>query len=276
LSPLAANLLLLIAAAVTSGIGVLGGLGGAVLLVPVLVLTGMPVTEAAPLGLLTVAAGSVAAGPRHLAERAVNHRLGISTELAATSGAVVGALVSGLLPERPLVWILAGVAFASAFVGGRRTTVRNPAQPELGQEHVGERVGVLSGAYPSRRGVAPYEVRRVPLGLAFMGLAGLVAGTAGASGGFIKTPVTSELMNVPTRVAAATTTFTIGITSSAALAVFALQGRIDVNAGAAAILGSLIGARIGGAVQSRLPALTVRRALSALLAIVAVILVIAS
>jgi uncharacterized membrane protein YfcA len=65
-----------------------------------------------------------------------------------------------------------------------------------------------------------------------MGLAGMVAGTAGASGGFIKTPVTSELMHVPTRVAAATTTSTIGITASAALAVFALQGRTDVHAGA--------------------------------------------
>lgn len=261
------------AAALASAVGVLGGLGGAVLLVPVLVLNGLPVSEAAPLGLLTVAAGSVAAGPRHLVERTVNHRLGVSTELVASSGAVAGALVSGALPERPLVWMLAAVALASALVGGRRTTVRNPAQPDLGPEHVGERVGVLSGAYQSRRGVAPYRVKRVPVGLALMGLAGLVAGTAGASGGFIKTPVTSELMNVPTRVAAATTTFTIGITSSAALAVFALQDRIDVRAGSAVILGSLAGARLGGLVQSRLPALVVRRALSGLLVLVAVILV---
>ncbi len=265
--------LLIVASAITSAVGALGGLGGAVLLVPLLVLTGMPVSEAAPLGLLTVAAGSVAAGPRHLAERTVNHRLGVSTELAASAGAVLGALVSNLLPERPLVLMLAAVALGAAFVGGRRTTVRNPARPELGPEHIGERVGALSGAYRSSRGVATYRVRRVPFGLAFMGVAGVVAGTAGASGGFIKTPVTSELMNVPTKVAAATTTFTIGITSSAALAVFAIHGRIDVRAGSAAILGSLFGGRLGAATQSRLPALTVRRALSGLLVLVAVALV---
>lgn len=76
---------------------------GARCFVTLVVLFGMPVAEAAPLGLLTVAAGSVAAGPRHLAARIVNHRLGVSTELAATTGAVVGALASGVLPQRPLV-----------------------------------------------------------------------------------------------------------------------------------------------------------------------------
>jgi hypothetical protein len=270
---MAANVPLLLAAAITSVIGVLGGLGGAVLLVPALVLLGMPVADAAPLGLLTVAAGSVAAGPRHLAARVVNHRLGVSTELAATTGAVVGALASELLPQRPLVWILAAGAAGAALVGGHRTLVRNPARPELGPEHIGEQIGTLSGAYRSSYGVAPYRVRRVPLGLAFMGLAGLVSGTTGVGGGFIKTPVTSELMNVPTRVAAATTTFTIGITSSAALIIFALQGRMDFRPGSAVILGSLIGARLGGGLQSRLPAPTIRRALSVVLLLVAVILV---
>ena len=268
--------LILLAAAATSTIGVLGGLGGAVLLVPALVLAGMPVAEAAPLGLLTVAAGSLAAGPRHLTERLVNHRLGLTIELAATTGAVGGALVSGLVPERPLVLVLAAVAMAAAFVGGRRTVVRNPAQPDLGPEHVGERIGALGGAYMSRFGVAPYNVRRVPVGLALVTLSGVVAGTAGASGGFIKTPVLSELMNVPTRVATATTTFTVGITSSAALVIFALQGRLDIRAGAAAVLGGLLGALTGTHFQAHLPAVTVRRALSVVLVVVAVVLVLGS
>ncbi|HUO45472.1 MAG TPA: sulfite exporter TauE/SafE family protein [Acidimicrobiia bacterium] len=264
------------AAAVTSTIGVLGGLGGAMLLVPALVLAGMPVSEAAPLGLLTAAAGSVAAGPRHLTERLVNHRLGLTIELAATTGAVGGALVSGLVPERPLVLVLAGVALAAALVGGGRKVVRNPAQPDLGPEHVGERVGALGGAYMTRFGVAPYNVKRVPAGLALVTLSGVVAGIAGASGGFIKTPVLSELMNIPTRVAAATTTFTIGITSSAALVIFALQGRLDTRTGAAAVLGGLLGALTGARLQAHLSAIKVRRALSVVLVVVAVVLVVSS
>ena len=257
----------------TAAIGALGGLGGAVLLVPVLVLTGMPASEAAPLGLLTVAAGSIAAAPRQLRERTVNHRLGIATELVASAGAVVGALVSGLVGEEALTYLLAAVALAAAAVGGRRKGLRNPADPDCGPGDVGERVGALGGAYPLGAGVVPYRVDRLSSGLGFMGLAGLVAGTAGASGGFIKTPATSELMHVPLKVAASTTTFTVGITSSAALVVFALQGRIDVDASALVIVGSLVGGQLGARLQSSLSPTVIRQVLSVLLLIVAVVLV---
>lgn len=266
-------LLLMLLAAATSGMGALGGLGGAVILVPALVLAGWSPIAAAPLGLVSVVAGSVAAGPRQLAERSVNHRIGVTTELAATVGAVVGALGAGGLSQDFLVYVLAGVAFAAALLGGRRKGLRNPSQPGYGLEHIGERVGSLAGAYPVNGGVAPYQVRRLPLGLSLMALSGLVAGTTGASGGFIKTPATSEIMHVPTKVAASTTTFTIGITASAALTVFALQGRIDVQQSAAIIFGGLAGGLLGAMAQSRLQPAHVRRALSVILIVIAVVLV---
>ncbi|HXV69796.1 MAG TPA: TSUP family transporter [Acidimicrobiia bacterium] len=261
-------------AAATSGIGALGGLGGAVILVPALVLAGWSPMDAAPLGLISVAAGSVAAGARQLSERSVNHRIGVTTELAATAGAVVGALVADRFSDEFLVYLLASVALAAAFMGGRRKGLRNPPIPGLGMEDVGERVGSLSGAYPAHGGVASYETRRLPLGLAFMSVAGLVAGTTGASGGFIKTPATSEIMHVPTKVAASTTTFTIGITASAALIVFALRGRLDIQQSSAVVFGSLAGGAIGAIVQSRLHPVHVRRALSVVLVLIAILLVI--
>ncbi len=270
-----AQVLLLVGlAAATSTIGALGGLGGAVILVPLLVLSGWSPLAAAPLGLISVAAGSIAAGSRQLAERSVNHRIGVTTELVATAGAVVGALVVGRLSPHFLVYALAAIALASAFVGGRRTGLRNLPHPDLGPDDIGEKIGSLAGAYPVRGGVAAYEPKRLPLGLTLMGLSGLVAGTTGASGGFIKTPATSEIMHVPTKVAASTTTFTIGITASAALIVFALKGRIDVQQSAAVIFGSLAGGVFGAALQSRLHPAGVRRALSVVLVIIAVVLLV--
>jgi len=266
--------LLALLAWATSAVGALGGLGGAVVLVPLLVLAGEPAAEAAPLGLLSVAAGSLAAAPFQLAERAVNHRLGIATELAATSGAVVGALLSGVVSEAVLVRSLGVVALVAALAGAARRGVRNPPRPGLGPEHVGEQPGTLAGAYPVGGGVAPYRARRVPLGMTAMTVSGLVAGVAGVSGGFIKTPATTEIMHVPVKVAAATTTFTIGVTSAAALLVFAGQGRVELRAGAAVVLGSLLGGRTGASLQARLAPTTVRRALSAVLVTVATVLLV--
>ncbi|HSJ29591.1 MAG TPA: sulfite exporter TauE/SafE family protein [Acidimicrobiia bacterium] len=268
--------LLVLAAAVTSGMGALAGVGGAVLLVPILVLSGMPVSVAAPLGLVSVAALSIAAAPTHLRFRGVNHRLGLTIEVAATSGALAGALVSGYVPNRALVYALAGSALAAAVAGGRRKGVRNRPDPSLSATAVGERIGGLAGAYPLGSDVVPYRPRRVGAGLGFMTLAGLIAGTAGVSGGFIKTPAMSELMHVPTKVAAATTTFTIGVTAAAALTVFGIQGRIDTRGAAAVIVGSLAGSFLGASLQARMNPARVRAGLSVVLVVVAVVMVVSA
>lgn len=254
--------------------GALGGIGGAILLVPALVVTGMSPSEAAPLGLIMVAAASIAAGPRQLVERAVNHRIGVTTELAASTGAVIGATLSGLVSETALTYLLAGVALAAAAAGGSRSGVRNPPDPACLDDHVGERVGGLAGAYPSDDGNVPYRPRRIVPALGFMTVAGFVAGTSGASGGFIKSPAMSELMHVPTKVAAATTTFTVGITASAALVVFAVQGRLQVDAASLVVVGSLFGGVAGASLQSRLAPAAVRKVLAVILVAVAVVMVV--
>lgn len=265
-------LLLAGAALLTAAVGALGGLGGAVLLVPALVVGGLPAAEAAPLGLLSVAAGSVAAGALQLAERTVNHRLGVTTEVAASAGAAMGALASGAVGEELLTRALGVVAVAAAVLGVRRKGLRNPPDPAAGGELVGEWPGQLAGAYRLPEGVVTYRARRLPAGLALMWVSGVVAGVAGTSGGFIKTPVTSEVMTVPVKVAASTTTFTIGVTSAAGLAVFAAQGRIDPVAGAAVVAGSLLGGRLGARLQAGVPPQLVRRALAGVLLVVGVLL----
>ncbi len=257
-----------------AGLGSLGGLGGAILLVPALVITGMSASEAAPLGLITVAAASISAGPRQLGERAVNHRLGVTTELVASSGAVLGAIVSGLMSDSFLTYLLAGVAVLAALAGARRKGLRNPPDPDCDDSDIGERVGTLAGAYPLQGQVVPYTPVRMRPGLVLMSAAGFIAGTAGASGGFIKTPATTEVMGVPMKVAAATTTFTVGVTASAALIVYAFQGRIDVETASLVVVGSLLGGQTGAALQSRLPPTVIRRLLSVLLLVVAVVLVV--
>lgn len=249
------------------------GLGGAILLVPALIVIGMAPSEAAPLGLVAVAAISIAAAPRQLRSHLVNHRLGVTMELVASSAAVVGALGSGLLSARFVAYMLATVALASAVVGSRGRGLRNPPVDACEMSDVGERVGTLAGAYPLGDAVVPYTPRRIGPSLAVVALSGFIAGTAGVSGGFVKTTAETELMGVPMKVASATTTFTVGITAAVALVVFAVQGRLDTREAATVLVGSLIGGRLGAAVQHRLSPTTIRYLRSALLVIVAIVLV---
>jgi uncharacterized membrane protein YfcA len=150
--------------------------------------------------------------------------------------------------------------------------MRNQPQPEFAAEPAGEWPGTLAGAYQGPGGTIPYRARRVPLGIAAMTLAGAVTGLSGVSGGFIKTPVMRELMGIPVKVAAATTSFSVGITAAASLLVFAVQGRIQVHDAAAVAIGGLLGGVVGARVQDRLSPVIVRRFLGVVLILVAIVL----
>lgn len=257
----------------TSGIGTLGGLGGAIMLVPLLVIGGMTPAEVAPLGLLSVVAASSAAARRQMNEHTTNHRLGVVTESASTAGAIAGAFAAGLISEQALTVILAAVALVAAFAGGKRKGVRWQPDGNAGREVVGEWIGTMNGAYSLNGAVVPYISKRIGAGLAAIGVSGVITGISGVGGGFIKTPAKSELMHVPVKVSSSTTTFSIGITAAAALIVKVIHGDLDVQLGAAVILGSLVGGLAGARVQSRMSPIVVRKFLSVLLVVVAAILV---
>lgn len=273
MSEAARDLLIVGLALMTSTVGSIGGLGGAILLVPLLTLGDMSIAEAAPLGLVSVIAGSVAAGRRQTNDGVVNHRFGIVTELGATTGAIVGVLLAGTLSNTTLTIVLAAVAMLAAVGGAWRRGVRWKPDPALGAREVGERAGSLAGAYRLNDDVVPYAPTRMPLGVALMAVSGVVTGLAGVGGGFLKTPLSSEVMRLPAKVAAGTSTFTIGLTATTALLLMAIDGRVDVSDAALVVLGALAGGTIGSGLQRRMSPPVVRRATAALLAVISVVLV---
>jgi uncharacterized membrane protein YfcA len=221
-----------------------------------------------------VAAGSLAAGATHVGDRTVHHRLGVATEIVASAGAIAGALAADAVADSTLTRCLAVVAIIAAVAGVSRRGVRNLPDPDLGHDSVGERPGTLAGAYAHDGAVVPYEAKRLPAGLALMGVAGVMAGMSGASGGFVKTPATSEVLHVPVKVAAATTTFTVGVTAAAGLLVMAAQGRIDVHDAATVITAAVVGGRVGVELQGALSPVLTRWLLSGLLAAVGAVLLV--
>lgn len=266
--------LLALLGALAATVGALGGLGGAVLLVPVLVVAGLEPAEAAPLGMLSVAAGSLAAAALQLDRGLVHHRLGVTVEIAASAGAIAGAALTQVLHADVLRVILALTALLAAGMTLGRVGLRNRPVAAFVGERAGEWPGTLSGAYRLGDAVVPYTARRLPTAFALMAGVGLVAGVSGTSGGFLKTPVLSEVMHVPVKVAAATTTFTVAATSAASLLVYVGFGGLDVRGASAVVLGALVGGRVGALLQEVMPAPLVRRVLGAVLVAVAAVLLV--
>lgn len=254
-------------------VGSVGGIGGATLLVPVLLALGLEPLEAAPLGLLAVAAGSLAAAARQVEDGLVHHRLGLTIELTAGVGTVAGALVSTQVPEQWLARILGAAALVGAVAALSRSGMRNLPDAAFDAEPGGEWPGTLGGQYAMAGQMVPYQASHVAAGLAASVVAGVVAGLSGVGGGFIKTPAMSEIMRIPVKVAGATTTFTLGLTATSGLLIYAVQGRLEVRDGAAVVAGALIGGLVGARVQSRLHATTVRRLTGVLLLVVAAVVI---
>lgn len=263
---------LVVVSFLAAGAGTLGGLGGALFLVPVLILLGVDPILAAPLGAMTVAAGSLAAAPGQLESGLVHHRLAVTLEVVASLTAIGGALLSEAVDATLLSRLLAVAALCAAALAARPTAPYNPPDPLFDHEIPGEWPGTLAGAYRLGDAMVPYAAKRLPAGLAGMAVAGLVSGIAGVGGGFIKVPVMREIMRVPLKVATATSTFTVGITASVTLLVFAGQGRLEPTDGAACVLGALGGGVVGAKVQGLLSPLLARRVIAVLLAVVAVLL----
>ncbi len=266
---------ILVALALVSALlGTLGGLGGAIFLVPLLILAGVEPLVAVPLGAASVVAGSLAAGPSQLRTGMVHHRIGVSIEVVAASGAIVGAVISDAISATALTWILAIVAMIAAIMAARPTPLYNLPNRMFDDDLPGEWPGTLGGSYRLGDEAVPYHARRVPVGLGAMSLAGVVSGLAGVGGGFMKVPLMREVMRVPIKVAAATSTFTVGVTAAVTLVVYARQGRVDAGATAAIVVGAIIGGTAGTRISARLNPQVTRKVLAVLLAAVAIILVV--
>ena len=274
MTDLARDVLIIALAFATSTVGSLGGLGGAILLVPLLTFGDMTIAEAAPLGLVSVIAGSVAAGRTQLRDGAVNHRFAVVTELGATAGVIVGVILAGTISDRVLTYFLATLALLAAGGGAIRKGVRWKPDPSLGADSIGEHHGSLSGVYRLNDQAVPYQPTRMGLGVSLMAIAGVVTGLAGVGGGFLKTPLSSEVMRLPAKVAAATSTFTIGLTASTALLLMAIDGRVVVSDSALVVIGSIVGGTLGSRLQRYLSPPVVRRATALVLTVIAVVLVV--
>jgi uncharacterized protein len=243
--------LLLSLGSLTAGfLGALTGLGGGVVLVPLLTLAfNVDIRYAIGASLISVIATSSGAAAAYVKEGFTNLRVGMFLEIATTLGALLGAFLAASVPTSALAIIFGLVLLYSASVSSHSPPERFASdQPDP----LATRLR-MHGTYPGPHGPEPYHVQAVPLGFGLMALAGALSGLLGIGSGAVKVLAMDRAMRMPFKVSTTTSNFMIGVTAAASAGVYLHRGYIDPELSMPVMLGVLLGSMLGARVlvQSR-------------------------
>ncbi len=216
----------LLSGAAAGFLGALLGVGGGIVLVPLLVLIfHVPIHLAIGTSIVTVIATSSMAGSFNLERGTVNIRLGMLLEVATAAGGLAGGVLAGVVPERTLTVIFGAFLLPIGVLMWRKAmTKAEPVEPA---------------------GELDYELRRLPAAMGLSLGAGTISGLLGIGGGIIKVPAMTLFCNVPTRVATATSTFMIGVTAVASAFLYFGRGQVRPVLSGVVVLGVLAGSALG-------------------------------
>jgi hypothetical protein len=243
--------LIFLTAVVAGLVGSMLGIGGALIVVPVITLfLGVPMKVAIGASIVSVIATSSAAQLVYVQRGITNTRLGMVLELATTLGAIAGGVTAVLISPRLLQGLFAALLLWAAWGMRRRSAAARPESP----------TGLLDGSFLDRATgeTVSYGARRLPLGMALSFVAGNVSGLLGVGGGAIKMPVMNLFMGIPLKAAIATSNFTIGVTAATSAAIYFGKGYVDPVVAVPTALGILLGAQIGPRLAARLRSETLR------------------
>lgn len=234
--------LIVFAGAMLAGlVGSLTGLGGGVIIIPMLTLAfHIDIRYAIGASLISVIATSSGAAAAYVKEGISNIRLGMFLEIATTCGAVVGAILAVYTPTKFIEILFAVILVVSAIL-----SLREKQEKPLSGKSKWTQLLRLGSTYPTAQGEKAYTVQKVPAGFGMMTVAGIISGLLGIGSGALKVIAMDTIMKIPFKVSTATSNFMIGVTAAASAGIYLLRGYIDPGISMPVMLGVLAGATIG-------------------------------
>jgi uncharacterized protein len=223
-------------------LGALTGLGGGVIIVPLLALVfGVDIHYAIGAALVSVIATSSGAAAAYVREGYTNIRVGMFLEIATTVGALVGAALVLRLHVSAIAVIFGVVLLYSAYT----SITEKPHQSEARGSDRWAALLRMDSTYPAASGLTSYHVTGVPLGFSLMFLAGVLSGLLGIGSGAVKVLAMDKAMKLPFKVSTTTSNFMIGVTAAAGAGVYLHRGYIDPGLAMPVMLGVLGGSTLG-------------------------------
>jgi uncharacterized protein len=223
-------------------IGALTGLGGGVVIVPLLTsVFAVDIRYAVGASLVSVIATSLGAASTYIKQGYTNLRLGMFLEVATTIGAILGAIIATKVSVKALTIFLAIILLYSAYLSQQPKR----QEPENETEDALANYLELNSSYPTPHGFIPYQVHAVPGGFAVMFVSGIISGLLGIGSGAFKVLAMDNVMRIPFKVSTTTSNFMISVTAAASAGVYLARGYIDPGLSMPVMLGVLPGAFLG-------------------------------
>lgn len=239
------SLLVWLGSFIAGFLGALTGLGGGVVLVPLLTsVFGVDIRYAIGASLVSVIATSSGAASTYIKQGLTNLRLGMFLEVATVIGALVGALIGAFISVKALTVVLAIALLYSAYLAQQprseffASETSDPLATHL----------KLNGTCPTPNGLMTYEAQSVPVGFSVMLGAGVLSGLLGIGSGGFKVLAMDQAMRLPFKVSTTTSNFMIGVTAAASAGVYLARGYIDPGLSMPVMLGVFPGALLGAKV----------------------------
>jgi uncharacterized protein len=237
--------LTLIVAVGSFGAGLLGsltGLGGGIIVTPMLTLLfHVDLRYAIGASLVSVIATSSGAAAAFVREGYTNVRVGVLLEVATTTGALVGAALAGFIPTSALAVLFAVILFWTAF-RSLRPRIEHELLTTPDKWSVRLR---LDSTYPTVTGKQAYSVQNAPGGFGLMFVAGILSALLGIGSGVIKVVAMDRMMKLPFKVSTTTSNFMIGVTAAASAGVYLHRGYVQPTLAFPVMIGVLGGAMLG-------------------------------
>lgn len=223
-------------------VGSLTGLGGGVIIIPLLTLVlGVDIHYAIGASIISVIATSSGSAAAYVKEGITNIRIGMFLEIATTISAIIGAVITVFINPSYIAVIFGIILLFSAAMMVRK-------KMDHSDNDTSGKLSVflkLNGTYPTENGVKNYAVHNVVGGFLMMFVAGIISGLLGIGSGALKVIAMDNIMRIPFKVSTTTSNFMMGVTAAASAVVYLHRGQIDPGIAMPVALGVLTGATVG-------------------------------
>lgn len=256
------SILILAGVGLFAGIfGAIFGIGGGMIVTPIMTIAlGLDIKYAIGASVISVIATSSGASIAYLKDDMLNLRVAMFLEIATTVGAILGAILTGVLPAKVLYVLFGMLLIFSSWnmlhkLRASKEEVENTTPDELS-----EKLELNSTYYDqANQKQVDYKVSNVPGGFTMMFGAGLASGLLGVGSGAFKVIAMDTIMKMPLKPSSATSNLMMGVTAAASATVYFFNGSIKPEIAAPLAIGILVGATIGSSIMQHLQAKLLRK-----------------